>query len=277
MSKSFERNDNMAKRLLTECPYCHRKVSFIGAGILKTKGEHICKGCKCISNVVIHRLLYGIAGATVISSLIIMLVYSNYGKHNDFRGLLYVMTPFLIFYLLVPFFVKLEPCSDKSAVKKLHRKIDPLPIPDKKNNKKHEQPIELNVGDDFSKSFMKAKTSIKTTEEDQEDKYDRLIDENEKELDITSGIDIDISGTINKTEETEASEDGDDDIKIYNSSIEENKTEIISENKEIEENEDIIPKYEPEKTEIIYDYKDETEDNEAEEVSFIVGKKYDNK
>ncbi len=190
----------MAKRLLTECPYCHRKVSFIGANILKTKGEHNCRGCKCISNVIIHRSLYGIAGAAVIASLITLLLNLGYGDPTDPWCILYVALPFLIFYLVVPFFVRLEPCNDKSAVNRLHRKIDPLPI---QKVKKPEKPIELNVGEDFSASFMKAKTNIKPKDEDNEDKYNRIISENQEEMDITSGIDIDISGIVKSPDSEE--------------------------------------------------------------------------
>ena len=193
----------MSRRLLTECPYCHRKVSFIGANILKTRGEHNCRGCKCISNVVIHRSLYGIAGASVIASLITLLLNLGYGNAADPMSILYVALPFLIFYLVVPFFVKLEPCNDKSAVNRLHRKIDPLPIQTKRKQIKPEKPIELDVGDDFKTSFLKAKTTVKHNEDDNEDKYNRLISENQDEKEITSGLDIDISGTINSAEENQ--------------------------------------------------------------------------
>lgn len=197
----------MAKRLLTECPYCHRKVSFIGANILKTKGEHNCRGCKCISNVVIHRSLYGIAGASVIASLITLLLNLGYGDAADPMSIFYVALPFLIFYLVVPFFVKLEPCNDKSAVNKLHRRIDPVPMQPKKQVVKPEKPIELDVGDDFKASFIKAKSTAKPAEEDNEDKYNRIISEGQDEKDITSGLDIDISGSMNFSEQADAAQE----------------------------------------------------------------------
>lgn len=242
----------MAKRLLTECPYCHRRVSYIGAGILKTKGEHICKGCKCISNVVIHRLLYGIAGGSVIISLIILLLYSTYGKHDDIKGIIFVFLPFLVFYIVVPFFVKLEPCTDRSAVRKLHKKIDPLLVPESKQVKKQDipvQPVELNVSEDFGKSFMLAKSSVKPVEEE-EDKYDRIITETEKE-DISSGLDIDITGIV-KPDESEAS--------------------VVTEASEILPEEDIPPKTEPVPP-LDEPAEEAISDNtQGNEVSFIFGK-----
>lgn len=174
----------MPKRILTECPYCHRRVSVFGANILKTKGEHCCRGCKCISNVVIHNALYAIGSIAVVSSLLTLVLYSAYGDHGDIRGVIYVLIPFIIFYLLVPFFIKLEPCLDRSAVQKLKRKISPVPVPEPKSiprqriNKKTEErtelpvitesedtsePIELDVGDDFRESFARAKSMAKAS------------------------------------------------------------------------------------------------------------------
>ena len=155
----------MAIQLFTECPYCHRKVLLIGAAVLKTKGEHVCKGCKCTSNVVIHRALYAIASVATITSLIVLLVYSAVGDHGDPRGILYVFLPFLVFYVLVPFFIKLEPCPD-TAVNRLKRKANPIPVASDRPAARQEKPIELNVGADFTSSFMKAKTVAKSAELD---------------------------------------------------------------------------------------------------------------
>ena len=191
----------MAKRLLTECPYCHRKVSFFGAAILKTRGEHCCSGCKCISNVVINKTIYGIASAAVVLSFLILFLYSMFGDHGNIWGIFYVLAPFLVFYLIVPYFVRLEPCNDKSAVKKLHRKISPIPE-EKTESFVQEQPIDLDIGDDFSSSFMKVKSSIKNEQNEDPDFIDsRIIDENEHVEDISSGLDIDITGSMNNTED----------------------------------------------------------------------------
>lgn len=196
----------MGIQLFTECPYCHRKVLLIGAAALRTKGEHICKGCKCTSNVVIHRVLYAVASIATISSLIILLVYSAVGDHGDPRGILYVFIPFLIFYILVPFFIKLEPCED-TAVNKLKRKANPIPVASERPVQKQDKPIELNVGTDFTTSFMKLKTVLKNEQDTSAD--DRIIDEQGFKKDITSGIDIDISGgnTTADQPETENTEE----------------------------------------------------------------------
>ncbi len=185
----------MAKRLLTECPYCHRKVSIFGANVLKTKGEHCCKGCKCISNVVIHTGLYAIGTVSVVTSFAIMLLYSLLGDHSDYRGILYVFAPFLVFYIAVPFFVKLEPCVDKSAVNKLKRKISP--IPEVKPEVVQDNPIELDVGDDFRQSFAIAKSMSKPAGEEEAEKAQFSADSEEN---IQSGLDMDISADVGNEE-----------------------------------------------------------------------------
>lgn len=219
----------MAKRLLTKCPYCHRKVSFFGAAILKTKGEHCCSGCNCISNVVINKAIYGIASAAVVLSFLILFLYSMFGDHGDIKGILYVIAPFLIFYLIVPFFVRLEPCNDKSAVKKLHRKISPIPE-EEMESFVQEQPIDLDIGADFSSSFMKVKSSIKNEQSEDPDFRDsRIIYENEPVEDISSGIDIDITGSMANGEDSanddmpSENEQADQDSEAADESSEEKK------------------------------------------------------
>jgi len=242
----------MAKRLFTECPYCHRKVSFFGASILKTKGEHCCAGCKCISNVVINKSIYAIASAVCVISFLTLFLYSVFGDHGDPKGILFVFLPFLIFYILVPFFVKLEPCKDKSAVKKLHRKISP--IPEEKTEVIKEQPIELNVGDDFSSSFLKAKSSAKVYEsEENEEKDDRIIEENEEPDKAASELDLDIMGIINNPDaeaETEKVKIFDDDSSAGEAPADTAPAADISDKSQ----EEIFPE-------------------ESEEVSFIIGRR----
>ncbi len=194
----------MSKSLLTNCPYCHRKVSYFGASILKTKGEHCCSGCNCISNVVINKSIYGIASATVVISFLILFLYSMFGDHGSPWGILFVLAPFLLFYLIVPWFVKLEPCNDKSAVKKLHRKISPIPE-QKQQNYTPEQPVDLDVGADFGTSFLNIKNSIKN--ETGEINYEN----NDPSEDISSGLDIDITGSMNAADDIIVEDKGSED------------------------------------------------------------------
>lgn len=161
----------MQKKLkLPRCPYCHRKISFLGAYFLKTKGEYCCDTCKCISNVVINRSIYGIASLTCVLSLLILVLYSYFGDHGSLLGILLVLLPFIIFYAFVPFFVRLEPCADRSYEKKIIEKK--TVVPETAYNPTvtetyRTNPIELNVSEDFSKNFIKTKNMV-----EQQNKYE---------------------------------------------------------------------------------------------------------
>lgn len=155
----------MAKTIkLPTCPYCHKRISYVGSIFLKTKGEYNCPRCKCISNVVISRSAYAIASTVCIAALLIVVLYTISGDHSSFLGIACVLAPFLIFYIAVPFFVQLVPCKDKSAVKKImDRTASDMP-----NEAAYQaamqtsaKPVMLDVEEDFSAKFMKAKSHNK--------------------------------------------------------------------------------------------------------------------
>ena len=129
---------------------------------LKTKGEYNCSSCKCISNVVISRAAYAIASAVCVIALLIVVIYSMAGDHGSVLGICLVLAPFLLFYLLVPFLVRLAPCKDKSAVAKLMENSVPAVVRDAAPAappQPRSKPVKLDVEDDFSARFMKAKKS----------------------------------------------------------------------------------------------------------------------
>lgn len=159
----------MSKISLPRCPYCNRKISFISALILKTKGEYCCDRCKCISNVVISRSLYGLASITCVISLLILVLYSFFGSSGNFIGVILVLLPFLIFYCCVPFFVRLEPCTDKSYEKKIIEKKQPIISDEAYNSIRNTQAIELDVSEDFSKNFRKTKSIVEQKNKSEND------------------------------------------------------------------------------------------------------------
>ncbi|MBQ9461202.1 MAG: hypothetical protein IJU51_04710 [Clostridia bacterium] len=161
--KNRERNDTAVSNTikLPRCPYCHKKIGYIGSMFMKTKGEHNCSSCKCISNVVISRGAYALASAVCIVALLIVVLYTLGGDHGSYMGIACVLAPFIIFYITIPFFVKLIPCKDKSAVNKiLEKRASAMPnetaLEAIQNAAK---PVTLDVEDDFSARFMKAKKS----------------------------------------------------------------------------------------------------------------------
>ena len=148
MSNSFK---------LPRCPYCHKKISYIGSMFMKTKGEHNCGSCKCISNVIISRGAYALASAVCIVALLIVVLYTIGGDHGSYMGIACVLAPFIIFYITIPFFVKLVPCKDKSAVKKILDKRASAFQAIQNSSKPAITPVTLDVEEDFSAKFMKAK------------------------------------------------------------------------------------------------------------------------
>ena len=187
---------------LTRCPYCHRKISYINASFLKTKGEYSCDSCNCISNVVINRTLYAIASGICILALIIVLMYSSFGEHGSLWGLVFVLIPFVVFYAIVPFFIRLEPCKDKSAVKKIKEKSIKIMPSDtaaeharSKSVQNTQNPIELDVSADFSAKFMKTKSNLENTRSE--------LSEEEKEQSTDLSEPSEITGDIFSSEAPE--------------------------------------------------------------------------
>ena len=187
---------------------------------LKTKGEFNCGSCKCISNVVISRGAYALASLVCIVALLIVVLYSIAGDHGSFLGLACVFAPFLIFYIMIPFFVKLAPCKDKSAVKRLLEKrgadvpVEAVypDIPQTGSN-----PVQLDVDEDFSAKFMKVKSNAHRITEgaDEEPSYGS---ESEVEDIQNTRIAFDLNEDIpedNNGSETVSDADSDENIRIF--------------------------------------------------------------
>ena len=147
---------------LTRCPYCNRKISYFGASILRKQGEYKCTKCTCVSNVTLNKAIYGLVSIVCVSALLITVLYATFGDHGSLKGLLYLFIPFVVFYITAPFFVQLVPHKERSSVKHVS-----VPQPAVTEEEKvyqrpakpivHSQPIELDVDEDFSSKFMKAK------------------------------------------------------------------------------------------------------------------------
>ncbi len=176
----------MAKSLkLPGCPYCHKRISYIGSMFLKTKGEYSCSRCKCISNVVISRTAYAIASAVCIAALLIVVFYTIGGNHGSFLGIACVLAPFLIFYLVIPFFVRLVPCKDKSAVKRLlDRSVSEMPneAAYQAAVQSESKPVKLDVDEDFSAKFMRAKSHNSVHQQGEEEDGGEMPSDGESEI-----------------------------------------------------------------------------------------------
>lgn len=216
---------------LPRCPYCHKKISYPGAMFLKTKGEFSCGSCKCISNVVISRGAFALASMVCIVALLIVVLYSISGDHGSFLGLACVFAPFLIFYIMIPFFVKLAPCKDKSAVKKLLDKRGEVPAGEavfasSPLSQTEANPVQLDVDEDFSAKFMKAKNTVHQNAESNGNavSYERP----QGEIEDIQNTKIAFEINTNSLEDdiiNEEKADYEEDIKIFRRDGEENYTE----------------------------------------------------
>ena len=124
----------MSNTLLTRCPYCGKKISYPGAMLIKKKGEYYCYKCQCTSNVIIHSGLSALAAFVCVLGVLLVLLFSMFGDHGDLKNILWVVMPFVVFYLATPFFIKLEPFNDKiypmkRMPKRVLRKSPNLPSP----------------------------------------------------------------------------------------------------------------------------------------------------
>lgn len=90
------------------CPYCGKKVGLIGAWALRTQGEYLCPKCGGISNIVLDRSIYALAFlAILVSAVFFVLAFLNLLPF-DLWLLLLVVLPFLLFYLISVFLVRLK-------------------------------------------------------------------------------------------------------------------------------------------------------------------------
>lgn len=94
---------------LAKCPYCGRRLSYPSAFMYKSKGEYTCTRCKKKSNVSIDKKMWLLFILVFLIALVSTILIVMYIAAEAYASFLLVMIPFFIFYLLVPFFVKLRP------------------------------------------------------------------------------------------------------------------------------------------------------------------------
>ncbi|MDD3260986.1 MAG: hypothetical protein PHU79_03610 [Oscillospiraceae bacterium] len=98
----------MTKRKSPCCPYCGKRVNPLMAFVLKDQGEYRCTKCRGISNVHLNYAIYRLAVVLVLTSAAILLIEEIFIRRFSWYSPLLVFLPFLIFYLLSPFYVELR-------------------------------------------------------------------------------------------------------------------------------------------------------------------------
>lgn len=98
----------MRKFRKPRCPYCGKKIGLASAWALRTQGEYLCPKCGGISNIVLDPGIYLLAFAAIlVSAVFFTLALLNFVAF-DLWLLLLVLLPFLLFYLISAFLVRLR-------------------------------------------------------------------------------------------------------------------------------------------------------------------------
>lgn len=97
------------KKRKQRCPYCGRKMSYFSAFFSRRKAEYMCTRCCKESKVVISKIIIPIFIIAAVISLAIMGIWFMMNLLSNPLGILLVSVPLLIFLLISPKFVMLEP------------------------------------------------------------------------------------------------------------------------------------------------------------------------
>ncbi len=94
---------------LTKCPYCGKKMTYFQAFFNRTRGEFFCNKCKKESNILIKKTLLIPFFIALLFSLVVLFAFFFMTDKTNLWFMLYVIIPFIGFYLLTPLFVVLKP------------------------------------------------------------------------------------------------------------------------------------------------------------------------
>ena len=95
--------------MLPKCPHCGKQVNWFRAWALKTQGEYRCGKCGECSNVALDKALYSLAAVAAIAGAVFFVLFVTLVQEFSFTSLVLIAVPFLLFFLISPFFVRLRP------------------------------------------------------------------------------------------------------------------------------------------------------------------------
>ena len=94
---------------ITRCPYCGKKMNYFQAFAERKQGEHTCRNCGRNSTVYFSKSYKLIVGITILLAVVLVIIAINPFFIENLWGMLWVALPFLILYIITPFFLKLVP------------------------------------------------------------------------------------------------------------------------------------------------------------------------
>lgn len=92
-----------------KCPYCGKRISYFTAMNIRRRGEYYCNKCKKESNIHIKKTIWIFFILMTLLALAIMGFYLFFTDKSNMRFIIYVIIPFVIFYIFTPLFVRLRP------------------------------------------------------------------------------------------------------------------------------------------------------------------------
>lgn len=110
-----------------KCPYCGKRVNLIRSWSLKKEGEYKCPRCSGISNIFLSPLVYVFAVLAIFFGTIIYFFYKFVSNSIDIKTIIYVLIPFVAFFILSLF----TPYLKKPVIKKAppNKRKNPNTVP----------------------------------------------------------------------------------------------------------------------------------------------------
>lgn len=115
----------------TRCPYCGKRLNYFQAFAKRKQGEHMCKGCGRNSTIYFSTAYKAVVGVTIVLAVILVIIFTSPYFIENLWGMLFVALPFLVLYLITPFFLRLVPIKKHKTIK---YKINDDETVDKDNN-----------------------------------------------------------------------------------------------------------------------------------------------
>ncbi len=100
----------------TKCPYCGKKLGYFSAFAERKRGEHTCNNCGRHSNIFFSKVYKFVIIFTILIALLLVVVAISPYNIGNLWGMLWVAVPFLVLYLITPFFLKLVPLKNNNRL-----------------------------------------------------------------------------------------------------------------------------------------------------------------
>lgn len=99
----------------TKCPYCGKKLGYFSAFSEKKRGEHTCNNCGRHSNIFFSKAYKFLIIFTILVAVLLVAISISPSYIGNLWCMLLVAVPFLLLYLVTPFFLKLVPLKNNNT------------------------------------------------------------------------------------------------------------------------------------------------------------------